>query len=150
MLIGKNRVYYKPAVVFCNKTVISTMAGETKKILVIEDDKDIRDTIVYILKEEQYEVISSEDSKILKSIDTIKPDLVLLDNWLTDWKSDANGQQLSLELKSNPATSHIPIIIISAVNNIKEIAEAGHADDYLRKPFDLTELVSIVKRHLND
>jgi two-component system phosphate regulon response regulator PhoB len=124
------------------------MEGITKKILVIEDDKDIRDTIVYILQEENYEVIASEDSKILKSINDHKPDLVLLDNWLTDWKSDANGQQLSKELKSNPATSHIPVIIISAVSNIKEIAEAGLADGYLRKPFDLNELIEIVKHHI--
>ena len=124
------------------------MEGRTKKILVIEDDKDIRDTIVYILQEENYEVIASEDSKILKSINEHKPNLVLLDNWLTDWKSDANGQQLSKELKSNPATSHIPVIIISAVSNIKEIAEAGLADGYLRKPFDLNELIEIVKHHL--
>jgi len=124
------------------------MDTATKKILVIEDDKDIRDTIVYILEEEAYEVIPSEDSKILKSIDSIKPDLILLDNWLTDRKSDANGQQLSKELKSNAATSHIPVIIISAVSNIKEIAEAGQADGYLRKPFDLHELVDIVKKHI--
>ena len=124
------------------------MEGRTKKILVIEDDKDIRDTIVYILQEEKYEVIASENSKILKSINDYKPDLVLLDNWLTDWKSDANGQQLSKELKSNPATSHIPVIIISAVSNIKEIAEAGLANGYLRKPFDLKELIQIVKKHL--
>lgn len=124
------------------------MENITKKILVIEDDKDIRDTIVYILHEEHYEVIASEDSKILKSINNYKPDLILLDNWLTDWKSDANGQQLSKELKLNPATSHIPVIIISAVSNIKEIAEAGLADGYLRKPFDLTELIEIVKHHI--
>jgi len=124
------------------------MKGTAKKILVIEDDKDIRDTIVYILQEEEYEVIASEDSKILKSLNEHNPDLILLDNWLTDWKSDANGQQLSKELKSNTATSHIPVIIISAVSNIKEIAEAGLADDYLRKPFDLTELIGIVKKHL--
>jgi two-component system, OmpR family, phosphate regulon response regulator PhoB len=124
------------------------MNATGKKILVIEDDKDIRDTIVYILQEEKFEVIASEDSKILKSIDTIKPDLVLLDNWLTDWKSDANGQQLSKELKTNANTSHIPVIIISAVSNIKEIAEAGQADGYLRKPFDLNELVDVVKKHL--
>jgi len=124
------------------------MEGITKKILVIEDDKDIRDTIVYILQEEKYEVIASENSKILKSINEYMPDLVLLDNWLTDWKSDANGQQLSKELKSDPTTSHIPVIIISAVSNIKEIAEAGLADGYLRKPFDLNELIEIVKLHL--
>ncbi|MDB5115164.1 MAG: hypothetical protein JWQ79_656 [Mucilaginibacter sp.] len=126
---------------------LRTMAM-AKKILVIEDDKDIRDTIVYVLEEEKYEVVSSEDSKILRSIDQIKPDMILLDNWLTEWKSDANGEQLSRELKSNPATSHIPVIIISAVSNIKEIAAAGLADAYLRKPFDLADLISIVKKHL--
>jgi len=116
------------------------------KILVIEDDKDIRDTIVYILEEEGYEVVSSGESKILKSITDIAPNLILMDNWLTEWKSDANGQQLSKELKTNEATKHIPVIIISAVNNIKEIAEQGLADSYLKKPFDVKELTDIVKK----
>jgi two-component system phosphate regulon response regulator PhoB len=120
----------------------------SQKILVIEDDKDIRDIIAYILEEENFEVISSGDSKILRSINEDKPDLILMDNWLTEWKSDANGQQLSKMLKTNPATTHIPIIIISAVNNIKEIAEAGLADAYLKKPFDTTELLKIVKKLL--
>jgi len=119
-----------------------------KKILVIEDDKDIRDTIVYVLEDQGYEVISSEDAKILKSIDQHDPDMILLDNWLTEWKSDANGQQLSKELKSNPATKHIPVIIISAVSDVREIAKAGLADGYLRKPFGVDELVGIVKQHL--
>jgi len=119
-----------------------------RKILVIEDDKNIRDTICYILEEENFEVVSSGDSKILKSINTLKPDLILLDNWLTEWKSDATGQQLSKELKTNPATKHIPIIIISAVSNIKEIAEAGLADSYMRKPFDMADLVTTVKKFI--
>ncbi|MFD0794358.1 PleD family two-component system response regulator [Mucilaginibacter litoreus] len=120
-----------------------------KKILVIEDDKDIRDTVTYALESEGYEVISSENSRILKSLDDYKPDLILLDNWLTEWKSDANGQQLSRELKTNPKTKHIPVIIVSAVNNVAEIAEAGLADAYIKKPFDLDDLSAIVKKHLN-
>ncbi len=120
-----------------------------KKILVIEDDRDIREAIQYALEEEGYDVTTSEDSKILKSFNTIAPDMVLLDNWLTEWKSDANGQQISRDIKSNPATSHIPVVIISAVSNIKEIAEAGLADGYLHKPFDLDELLALVKRHVD-
>ncbi len=117
-----------------------------KKILVIEDDKDIRDTITYILEDEKFEVVSSGNSRILRSILEINPDLILMDNWLTDWKSDANGQQLSYQLKSDPSTSHIPIIIISAVSNIKEIADAGLADGHLKKPFNMDELVELVKK----
>jgi CheY-like chemotaxis protein len=119
-----------------------------KKILVIEDDKDIRDTIVYILKDEQYDVVDSGDSKILKHLHSHNPDLILMDNWLTEWKSDATGQQLSKQLKTNPSTSHIPIIIISAVSNIKQIAEEGLADAYLRKPFDMADLIAIVKKYI--
>ncbi|WP_259070507.1 response regulator [Mucilaginibacter sp. X4EP1] len=120
----------------------------SKKILVIEDDKDIRDTIAFILEEENFEVISSGDSKILRTVTDLDPDLILMDNWLTEWKSDANGQQLSKMLKTNAATSHIPIIIISAVSNIKEIAEDGLADTYLKKPFDMDTLVDVVKKHV--
>ena len=128
---------------YSNKGANKVMA---KKILVIEDDKDIRDTIVYILEEEGYEVLSSGDSKILKNVTVHDPHLILMDNWLTEWKSDANGQQLSKELKSNPKTQHIPVIIISAVSNIKQIAEEGLADSYLQKPFDMAELVDMVKK----
>ena len=120
-----------------------------KKVLLIEDDKDIRDTIIYALREEQIEVVASEDAKILKQLTEIKPDMILLDNWLSDWKSDANGQQISKEIKTNPATSHIPVVIISAVSNIKEIAEAGQADGYLKKPFDLTDLFAIVHKFVD-
>ena len=122
------------------------MAG--KKVLVIEDDRDIRDTVTIALQEEGFEVIASENARILKSLGQHKPDLIMLDNWLTEWKSDANGQQLSKELKTDPKTSHIPVIIVSAVSNIAEIAEAGLADGYLKKPFDLVDLVGIVKKHI--
>ncbi|SEP38751.1 PleD family two-component system response regulator [Mucilaginibacter sp. AW1-7] len=119
-----------------------------KKILVIEDDKDIRDTIAYVLEEEGYEVVASDNARILKKLLEINPDLILLDNWLTDWKSDASGQEISKGLKSDPATSHIPVVMISAVNNIEEITKAGSANGYLKKPFDLTELTRTVKKHL--
>ncbi|AYL98989.1 response regulator [Mucilaginibacter celer] len=119
-----------------------------KKVLVIEDDKDIRDTVVYVLEEEGYEVIQSDNSRILRTLSTLQPDLILLDNWLTDWSSDANGQQLSKSIKDDPATSNIPVVIISAVSNIKEVAKAGNADGYLAKPFDLTSLSEMVKKHI--
>jgi DNA-binding response OmpR family regulator len=114
--------------------------------MVIEDDTDIRETMVYALEQEMFEVVASEDARVLKFLNLHKPDLILLDNWLSEWKSDASGEQISKQLKSNPLTSHIPVIIVSAVSNVKEIAEAGLADAYLRKPFELDELIEMVKR----
>jgi DNA-binding response OmpR family regulator len=118
----------------------------SKKIMVIEDDRDIRETIVYALEDAKYEVIASEDARILKHLDKHKPDLILLDYWLSEWKSDANGEQLSKQIKTNPATSHIPVILVSAVSNVKEVAEAGMADSYLHKPFDLKELFKVIEK----
>jgi two-component system phosphate regulon response regulator PhoB len=117
-----------------------------KKIMVIEDDTDIREAMVYALEQEMFEVVASEDAKIIKFLNLHKPDLILLDNWLSEWKSDANGEQISKQLKSDPSTSHIPVIIVSAISNVKEVAEAGLADAYLRKPFELDELIEMVKR----
>ena len=117
------------------------------KVMVIEDDTDIRETMVLALEDARYEVISSDNARILRQLHHHKPDIILLDNWLSDWKSDANGSQLSKQLKTDPATSHIPVIIISAVSNLKEIAEAGQADGYLHKPFDLNDLIGIVAKY---
>ena len=118
--------------------------------MVIEDDTDIRETMVYALEQEGFVVVASEDSRILKHIHQHNPDMILLDNWLSDWKSDASGEQLSKQLKSDPTTKHIPIVIVSAVSNIKDIAESGLADDFLRKPFDLKDLIWIVQRFTAD
>ena len=117
------------------------------RILVIDDDKGVRDIISYILR--KFEVAAFEDSKILKSLDKYKPDLIILDNWLTEWASDPTGEQLSRALKLNPVTSHIPVILISAVSNVKEIAAAGLADAWLHKPFDKKSLVGTVQNLLN-
>lgn len=104
--------------------------------------------VTYALELDGYDIISSDNAKILRFLEQHKPDLILLDNWLTEWKSDANGQQLSKELKSDPKTAHIPVILLSAVSNIQEIAQAGLSDGYLKKPFNLDDLLAIVKKHI--
>jgi two-component system, OmpR family, phosphate regulon response regulator PhoB len=119
-----------------------------KKILVIDDDTDIRDTLVFLLENEKYEVTTSEDAKILKGINQLNPDLIIMDNFLSEWKSDASGKELSRALKLNPATRHIPIILISAASNVQEIAKTGHADAFLRKPFESDDLLAIIQKHL--
>ena len=117
-----------------------------KKVLLIEDDTDIRETMTFALEDAGYVVVASEDARILKSLGSHQPDLILLDNWLSDWKSDANGQQLSKQLKSDPATKDIPVIIVSAIRNLPEVAEEALADGYLKKPFDLNELTALAEK----
>jgi two-component system phosphate regulon response regulator PhoB len=115
-----------------------------KKIIVIEDNHDILDMIAYILEDEGYEVMSSLNAEPLKDIETHNPDLVLLDDWLPD----GYGHRLCATLKDNPVTAHIPVLLISSVINLPELAKKGKADGFISKPFDIEHLISMVKEHL--
>lgn len=114
-----------------------------KKILIVDDDEDILNIMNYILKEDGYSVITSSTSKILSKLEKIKPDLILLDCWLPE----GFGDDFCREIKSNPFYKHIPIIIISALNNVGFIAQKCNADAYIEKPFDTEHLSAMVKQY---
>jgi two-component system phosphate regulon response regulator PhoB len=114
-----------------------------KRILVVDDDKDILGLIDYLLKEEGYTVTASTTSKILTKLEKIKPDLILLDCWLPE----GFGDDLCRDIKSDPSFKHIPVIMISAVNELEFIAKKCHADAFVEKPFDIDHLTAMVKRY---
>ena len=111
-------------------------------IIVIEDDQDILDLLIYILTEEGYEVIAAKNSAPLTQLHVLQPFLILMDNRLT---SDS-GRDLCFKLKSDPATRHFPVVIVSANNYLEEIAQASLADGFLKKPFNIDELTALAKR----
>ncbi len=115
-----------------------------KKIIVIEDNHDILDMISYILEDEGYEVLPSVNSEPLKEVESHKPDLILLDDWLPD----GYGHKLCADLKGNPATSAIPVVLISSVVNLPALAQKSNADGFITKPFDIDHLIEMVKKHL--
>jgi DNA-binding response OmpR family regulator len=111
------------------------------KILLIEDNPDIKELLNYILKDEGHKVISSSDATSLNSLDKIKPDLILMDEIL----SEQRGSIFCRRLKNNDATKHIPVVLISAMTNLKDLALECGADAYIEKPFDIDTLVRVVK-----
>lgn len=113
-----------------------------KTILIIEDDEDILDMMSYILQDEGFQVVSSVETVAITYIQDLKPALILLDNRL----GDGFGRDLCLKLKADASTNHIPVVLVSAVNQLANLAEQSGADAYLNKPFDLEELVSLVRR----
>jgi len=116
-----------------------------KHILILEDDEDIRFIVTYILNEKGYEVTEAgtvkEFHELLKNIN---PDLMLLDVMLPD----GNGLELCLELKKDPVSHHIPIIVMSAHATQNEVLLRACAEDFISKPFDLDTITTIIKRHL--
>jgi DNA-binding response OmpR family regulator len=78
----------------------------------------------------------------LSELETIKPDVILLDNWLGGVK----GSELCKMIKASKEHSHIPVILVSAIDDLEEVASECDADAYLSKPFELSELETVVKQ----
>lgn len=118
--------------------------GAPKKILVVDDDQDIREVIMMILEIEGYHVLGLNNGQaVVDTVHQTKPDIVLLDVQL----GDSDGRDICRELKGKPATQEIPVIIISANHGWASLREKQcDADGFLAKPFDLTELVDHVRR----
>jgi phosphate regulon transcriptional regulator PhoB len=123
-----------------------------KKILVVEDEADISELIVYNLKKEGYEVSSAADGEeALEKIRKGDYGLVVLDLMLPG----IQGVELCRMLRGNAKTEHLPIIMVTAkseeVDRVLGL-EMG-ADDYITKPFSPRELAARVKavlRRLGD
>ncbi|MFD2162759.1 response regulator [Paradesertivirga mongoliensis] len=115
--------------------------SSSKKVLVIEDDDDILFVTSFILKENGYEVYESRSADVINQLDTINPDLILMDNVI----KGVSGSELCKKLKSDPATSHYRIVLISAVFQLPQLAAECLADGYIEKPFDLTDFINKLK-----
>jgi two-component system phosphate regulon response regulator PhoB len=115
-----------------------------KRILIIEDDHDILDMMRYILEDEGYEVIGFSQAESLAEIIRLEPQLILLDERLPE----NPGHILCASIKAHPVTPNIPVILISAVMYLESIAANCQADNYIKKPFDLQDLTSLVNSYL--
>jgi DNA-binding response OmpR family regulator len=112
-----------------------------KKILIVDDEKDIVDLISYNLEKEGFAVLKAYDGEsALKLVDTKKPDLVILDLMLPGMR----GLEVCKFIRKNPAIETLPIIMLTAkgdqVDKILGL-EMG-ADDYVTKPFNVRELIA--------
>ena len=114
-------------------------------ILIVDDEKDIRDLIAEILKDEGFKVrVAGNSEDCLKEIGSKPPAVLLLDIWLKD--SEMDGIDILKATKRN--NPDIPILIISGHGNI-EIAVAAikqGAYDFVEKPFNTDQLLVVVKR----
>jgi len=116
------------------------------KIMVIEDDEEIRTLIEYFLKKEKYEILSSGDGmEGLKMLREFKPKLLILDLMLPR----IDGLSIAGMIKENPEKYGTPsILMLTAKAEIEDVIEGfkSGADEYMRKPFDPRELVIRVNK----
>ena len=112
-------------------------------IYVCDDDDGILDVMTIVLEEAGFTVIQKTDGRaVMADIGNDLPDLLLVDLWMPT----VGGEELTKKIKSNQELAHIPVIIISANRNTETIATAAGADGFLAKPFDIDELVALVRK----
>ena len=117
-----------------------------KKILIIENDRDIRNIVEFILSEEGFNALSIPEPHTLTEVLQFKPDLLLIDEFI----NSKPGHRLCLRIKSEPHLAHLPVIVLSTANDIELIATECKANDFIRKPFDVEEMVDKVIRVIGD
>jgi two-component system phosphate regulon response regulator PhoB len=114
------------------------------KIVVIEDEPDIREVLQYNLEREGYKVFACRDGEQgLSLIRTEAPDLLILDLMLPG----IDGVEVCRRVKADPVTRAIPVVMVTAKGEESDIVLGLGigADDYLTKPFSPKELVARVK-----
>lgn len=122
-----------------------------KKLLIIDDDADIRDSLVAIL-EQKYEIKEAESSAAgFKMLESYKPDCILLDVMM---ESTSSGFEMARELKNAPQYKDIKVLMLTSVDHVMKInfkASAGDpdwlpVDDYVEKPVKPKEILDKLEK----
>ena len=126
-----------------NKTLIFIKRDNVKKkVLIIENDHDIRYILEFILQEYGFETLSIPEPDSLVEIIPFHPHVILLDEFI----NNQPGHRLCRKIKKVTALAAVPVIILSTANDIELIAAECEANDYISKPFDVEEIVNKVIR----
>jgi two-component system alkaline phosphatase synthesis response regulator PhoP len=119
-----------------------------KKILVVDDEADLVETIRFPLEMEGFNVLVSYNGEdALNQARKENPDLILLDLMLPK----LDGYKVCRLLKFDERYKHIPILMLTAKTQEKDklLGKETGADEYITKPFDIDELMKKVKTYLN-
>jgi two-component system, chemotaxis family, chemotaxis protein CheY len=115
-----------------------------KRVLVVDDDPDIRELLFTALEDEGFEVVpAGNGQEALAIIKTFRPDVIVLDLMMPVM----DGWQFANELRArDEGDEDIPIVLLSAARDLKTHAKALAAADIIEKPFDLAELLPKIAR----
>jgi len=119
-----------------------------KKVLIVDDEKDIVETLQFIFETEGINCITAYDGEeALNKAKTEMPDLIILDVMLPK----INGYKVCRLLKFDAKYKNIPIIMVTARSQDEDklIGEETGADKYITKPFNIEDLLKTVKNYLD-
>lgn len=117
----------------------------TKKVLIVDDDKDVLEAMKFMFDSCNFHTITDTGKHVIQKVKKEKPDVILLDILL----SGKNGIDMCKELKKDQVTKDIPVIMISAHANAASYVAICGAEDFIAKPFEIDALLSTVNKYAN-
>lgn len=112
----------------------------THTIMIVDDEDEVREMIRRILRFSQFNVIEARDgNEGMEMALSHQPDLITLDIMMPG----KDGIKLCEELKANPLTKHIPVIVLTVAGSRKKVMNAG-ADHYMNKLFSIDEFIKVI------
>src|SRR5688500_3249433 len=115
------------------------------KILVIDDDPDVRKVLEIVMTKQGYEVeTASRKDEAMEKLENSRPSLILLDVLL----SGSDGREICREIKANHSLCHIPVIMVSAHPGASDNFNSYGADDFVTKPIRTEILLEKVEQLL--
>ncbi|WP_159732537.1 response regulator [Sphingobacterium sp. 18053] len=115
-----------------------------KKAVLIQDNEDILNIMDEVLADEGFDVTPSLTTEPIEDILEIDPDIIIVDDHIRGTKK---GSEVIKELKNDPETEELSSVLTSTAHDIAKIAAECKADDFIQKPFDLDQMVDIVKKN---
>ena len=119
-----------------------------KRVLIIDDDPNLRAALEALLEVKGYEIIQASDGEEgLRKAKSTRPDIIILDVTMPK----KSGLEVASELKDNPRYQSIPIIMLTAIDKLSGKTEeywhkASRADFYIAKPFKYAEVIDTVEK----
>ena len=115
-------------------------------ILIVDDNTDILEVMELLLSTRGFTVRTiTRCEETLEKIKSFKPDVILLDVSL---EYGIDVRNICKKLKEDKNLKHIPIILFSALTGFEYYSQYCKADDFIQKPFDVLELISVINKHL--
>ena len=128
---------------------MNSTTTDQKKILIADDNENIRDALTYLLEDEGYDLqLASDGADTLRKVRERKPDILFLDIMMPE----INGYDVCRTIKNDPDLKSIYIIMLTAKGQVAE-QERGKevgADEYIVKPFSPMEILARVKNLLQN
>ncbi len=118
-----------------------------KRIIVVEDEENVRETLDIILTNAGFTVKSfATGDRVIDTIQEFHPDVILLDVML----DDLDGRDICKSIKENPLTHNIPVIMLSGVDDVYNAISDVGANDVVSKPFSEATLINRIERQLSN